>query len=198
MTKKEANDNKKKHPIRHIINTITVIILMILVLILIDISLVTYCDFGPILAIPLHTYDDGGSKEYYGLGYKVIKYHQLQGRRDKEIGPWSLKYNVSPVYIDSLDLAIEFIDDNINALENYNNQLLVVTGVLTKIENKKAIVSYIDENGKYSLDVICSLEENANIEGFELNKSTKVMGKMIKYKKEKKQEINMQHCFIEQ
>ena len=57
--------------------------------------------------IKTHTYNDGGTKEYYGLGYKVIKYNQVQGRRDKVIGSWKLKYNMNePTYkteIDSLE-----------------------------------------------------------------------------------------------
>ena len=36
-------------------------------------------------------YKDGGTKEYYGLGYKVIKYNQIEGRRDTQIGLWNLK-----------------------------------------------------------------------------------------------------------
>ena len=49
--------------------------------------------WGKLLNIARPTYNDGGTKIYYGLGYKVIKYHQTQGRRDMEIGNWSLKYN---------------------------------------------------------------------------------------------------------
>lgn len=30
----------------------------------------------PIFAIPGATYKDGGTREYYGLGYKVIKYNK--------------------------------------------------------------------------------------------------------------------------
>lgn len=36
---------------------------------------------------------DGGSKEYYGLGYKVIKCNTLSGDKSISIGSWNLKYS---------------------------------------------------------------------------------------------------------
>lgn len=33
----------------------------------------------PIFCINIATYTDGGTKEYYGLGYKVIDFHTLAG-----------------------------------------------------------------------------------------------------------------------
>lgn len=193
-----AIEKNKNHKFSRIINIFTAIVLTALILVLTDILLVTYCDIGPFLAIPLHKYDDGGTKEYYGLGYKVIKYHQLQGRRDKEIGPWSLKYRVSPIYVSSLDLAIDFLDKNEEALDYYSNELLVVDGEITEFDNKKIVVSYIDENDKYNLDVICYLEDEININELSANATIKVMGKMTKYEKKNKQIIYMQHCFIEE
>ena len=44
---------------------------------------------SPIFAIPLIRYKDGGSAEYYGLGYKVIKYVNLTAER----GPEVMKYD---------------------------------------------------------------------------------------------------------
>lgn len=36
---------------------------------------------------------DGGTKEYFGLGYKVIDFHTLAGFDDVKIGSWSMKYD---------------------------------------------------------------------------------------------------------
>lgn len=52
----------------------------------------------PIFAIPLITYKDGGSAEYYGLGYKVIKYVNLTAERGPEVmkfdfGTWFMKFS---------------------------------------------------------------------------------------------------------
>ena len=38
------------------------------------------------------TYMDGGTKEYWGLGYKVIKFNRLGGYNKVKIGSWSMQY----------------------------------------------------------------------------------------------------------
>ena len=47
----------------------------------------------PLAAILMHTLKDGGTKEYYGLGYKVIAYNKLNGYNKTHIGPFWLKYD---------------------------------------------------------------------------------------------------------
>lgn len=47
----------------------------------------------PIFCINVATYRDGGTKEYYGLGYKVIDFHTLEGFDDIKIGTWFMNYN---------------------------------------------------------------------------------------------------------
>ena len=39
---------------------------------------------SPIFSIPISMHKDGGSTEYYGLGYKVIKYVNLTGNNVAE------------------------------------------------------------------------------------------------------------------
>lgn len=65
---------------------------------LVDFTLSRY-DRKPIFAVPVKVYKDGGSVEYCGLGYKVIKYNVLDnketgkdGRKDTEFGFWNLEY----------------------------------------------------------------------------------------------------------
>lgn len=55
---------------------------------------------SPIFAIPVMRYKDGGSTEYYGLGYKVIKYVNLSVERGPEVekvdlGTWFMRYSPS-------------------------------------------------------------------------------------------------------
>jgi hypothetical protein len=55
---------------------------------------------SPIFAIPIVRYKDGGSTEYYGLGYKVIKYVDLTVERGPEIvkidiGTWFMRFSSS-------------------------------------------------------------------------------------------------------
>jgi len=52
----------------------------------------------PKFAIHTSTYKDGGTKEYYGLGYKIIKYNVMGNngeitKNNSEIGSFFLKYN---------------------------------------------------------------------------------------------------------
>ena len=41
------------------------------------------------------TYSDGGTREYFGLGYKVIAYKKLNGYDKIHIGTYFLKYDES-------------------------------------------------------------------------------------------------------
>jgi len=47
----------------------------------------------PIFMIRTSIYKDGGTKEYYGLGYKVIKCNTLVGDKKVTIGTYLLDYN---------------------------------------------------------------------------------------------------------
>ncbi|QUH26814.1 hypothetical protein [Serpentinicella alkaliphila] len=47
----------------------------------------------PIFVVRTGIYKDGGTKEYMGLGYKVIKFNTLDGRKDAVIGTWKLNIN---------------------------------------------------------------------------------------------------------
>lgn len=201
----EERESKKPGLIKKIIYVILGILLILIILSIVDIVCVSKYNKGPFFAIPVHTYDDGGTKEYYGLGYKVIKYNQVQGRRDTEIGTWGLQYNVDPIYVDVLDLAIEFNNDEEETYQKYNNQLLIVSGTLKEIDTKKnrLILSYEDEGEKYSIDVVCNLltEEEAELEAMEPKYEISAMGKMIRYdaKTEKKRPVvYLENCFADQ
>lgn len=46
-----------------------------------------------IFSISFAQYLDGGTIEYYGLGYKIIDYNILNGYKGIKVGTWFLKYN---------------------------------------------------------------------------------------------------------
>lgn len=46
----------------------------------------------PIFCINTANANDGGTKEYLGLGYKVIDFNRLDGYDEVKIGAWSMKY----------------------------------------------------------------------------------------------------------
>ena len=85
---------------RHIIS---IILIVWIAFIITDFSLAK-ANKSPIFVIPLIRYKDGGSTEYYGLGYKVIKYVKLTVEEGPKIekfdfGTWLMKF--SPTQLDS-------------------------------------------------------------------------------------------------
>ncbi len=155
--KKKGNKNIAKT----IINIVFIIIIIIMVMLTVDVVGVSRYNKGPFFAIKTKTYNDGGTKEYYGIGYKVIKYNQQQGRKDIEIGSWNLKYNIEPINISSLDLAIEFRNDYKKAYKRYGKKFIRTDGTIKQIvNNKKIIVKYSDPDKKYSLEIICNMANN--------------------------------------
>ena len=46
----------------------------------------------PIFCISLGMYLDGGTVEYFGLGYKVIDFSRLSGYDEIKIGTWAMQY----------------------------------------------------------------------------------------------------------
>ena len=201
---KKIREKKPKNPINRKLNIIFAIIIILIIMVASDIILVTKYEIGPFFVIPVHKYDDGGTKEYYGLGYKVIKYHQVQGRRDKEVGSWKLQYNIEPVYADAIDLAIEFNNDEEKTYNKYNKKFMRISGNLTNVSKKQntITISYVDEDGKYDLDIICEMEtEKEMLNSLETDKEVSVIGSMVNYKyKTNKRPATMYltNCFAEQ
>ena len=130
VVKKAKFKKKKNYNTKRIINVLFVIVMLLICLVVIDIVSVSKYNKGPFFAINTKTYGDGGTKEYYGLGYKVIKYHQIQGRRDSEVGLWNLKYYTEPLNVTDLDLAIEFEENPEKALSRYYKKFIRISGVV--------------------------------------------------------------------
>ena len=81
----------KNKKIKTLIISLLIIITIILIFFAIDIYRLRI-NKEPIFCINTITYRDGGSKEYLGIGYKIIKYNS-NNRQDFEVGTWFLKYN---------------------------------------------------------------------------------------------------------
>ena len=202
----EDNDNEedKIKKYKRIINIVFSIIVIILLLIAIDIVAVAKFNVGPFFTIPVHTYNDGGTKEYYGLGYKVIKYHQTQGRRDRELGSWSLKYKVEPITFQAVDFAIEFSGNEAKTYEKYYKSFVRIISTLEKVDtkNNKIYIGYLDEGEKYSLEIVCNMvKEQKNIDKLEVGKETTIIGSIRDFKPATKKQPNtlyINDCFAEQ
>ena len=173
----------------------------ILIMITIDVISVARYNKGPYFTIPVKEYKDGGTKEYIGFGYKVIDYNQIQGRRDKEIGFLNLKYNIEPIDMKDIDLAIEFTDNEEEAYKTYYKKFIRIESTLEYIdlENNGIIIGYNDEGGKYTFKISCTMasdkEELVNIN---VQEKVYVIGTVTDYQfetSEKPGKLILSNCF---
>ena len=181
---KRKKDNKNYRKSRIIINIIFTIIMIWLVLICIDTISVNKYNKGPYFAIKLKE-SKYGYKEYYGLGYKVIKYNQENGRRDMEIGSWNLKANYTPIDMEDIDLAIEFQKDEVATYKKYYKKFVRIYSSVKEINKSNIVIGYNDEDNKYTLDIICNMKNTRNLEK---DKEIIIVGTINDYKGSTKKE----------
>ena len=199
----DQNSRKKYKRYKKIINIVFAIILVVLVMITIDVISVSRYNVGPFFAIKTQTIKDGGTKVYYGLGYKVIKYNQEQGRRDREIGSWNLKYNIEPVDIQDIDLALEFENNYQETNKKYYKKFIRLTSTVKEInkEENTLVLEYLDEDSKYTLDIVCNMaEKKSNLEIFNVGDKASVIGTIRTFKIKTAKESNkvyISDCFAE-
>ena len=175
---------KKKINYKLIINVCFSIIIAILIMIAIDVISVGRYNRGPYFAIPVAEYEDGGTKEYLGIGYKVIDYNEIQGRRGKQIGSWGIKYNTEPYEVKDLDLALEFTAAEETAYKKYYKHYLKIESKLESMDFETNTINfgYLDEDGKYTLKMTCNMaskvEELVNID---VEEKVYVLGTVTSY-----------------
>ena len=170
---------EEEKKIKKISTIIMIVIIVIGVLVTTDILLVSKAHVGPFLAIRTKVYDDGGTKEYYGLGYKVIKYNQVVGRRDTVIGSWGIKYNTNPETFTIRELAYSIINDN----NNHIGEFIRLTGTISSKNNKNNTVTlkFTDDiDGKYDLTVKANLLSK-NIKKLNKNAPISLIGVIKSY-----------------
>ena len=187
--------------LKKIMNIIIVIILALAIMVTTDMIAVTKYDKGPYFAIRTKTYDDGGTQVFYGLGYKVIKYHQEQGRRDTELGLWSMPYSVKKTKISALDLAIEFRNKPEKTAEKFAGQFVEITGNIKKVEDSKLILQYDDPDNMYTLKINCPLAEKTNLEGLKDGSEVTMIGTIENFTlatTKNPNMVNMSNCFVKE
>lgn len=170
---------EEEKKIKKISTIIMIVIIVIGVLVTTDILLVSKAHIGPFLAIRTKVYNDGGTKEYYGLGYKVIKYNQKVGRRDTVIGSWGIKYNTNPETFTIRELAYSIINDN----NNHLGEFIRLTGTIEKKneKNNTITIKFIDdEEGKYNLTVEAKVLSK-NIKDLNKNAPVSLIGTVTDY-----------------
>lgn len=193
----------KKNTWKRIINVVFSIIVIIIIMITVDYIRVTKYGYTPLFAIKTLELKDGGTKEYTGLGYKVIDYNEIKGRRDIEIGLWGMKRNSKPIEISDVDLAIAFTNDEVKAYKKYYKKFMKIKSKVleTKEKENTIVLRYNDEDGKYTLDIICELvPEQTNIKAFEKDKEITIIGTVKNYKGSTKKEnkrLYIKNCIAE-
>jgi len=70
------------------------ILILVLVFLLTDVIRIENSK-EPIFCVSIGQYLDGGTKEYYGLGYKIIDYNILEGFNGYKVGTYFMKYDGS-------------------------------------------------------------------------------------------------------
>ena len=106
-----------------IIGIILVIIIILgLIFFIVDYNLVKKQE-KPIFCIknPAGTIRDGGTIEYFGLGYKVIDFNTLGGYKEIKIGSWFMDYD-------------DFSEEIQKVEEENRNEEFSFCGIVTKVE----------------------------------------------------------------
>ena len=165
--------------------TIIMIVALVLgTLIFIDILVANYTSVGPFIAVKVKTHNDGGTKEYYGLGYKVIKYKVKDGRNTTVVGSWTLKYDPTSKASTVEELGISFRNNTNEALKNSYKQFFIVTGKIDSIDktNKKVVLIYEDKDGgNYTTKAEFYLKNISKLKNYSKGDTITISGTFTKY-----------------
>ena len=174
-----------------VLNFFLILVMVGAFLVVFDVVMVTKFNVGPIFAIKVKTYNDGGTREYAGIFYKVIKYKQTNGRRDMVFGSYKLSYSGDVYKKSVLDLAILYRDDftNFSLLEG---KYVVVTGKVLSVSKEKQVVKliYEDSDNKYQTIVTFKMDKDANYDELKKGNTVKISGVLDDYS-DNKQGINI-------
>ena len=202
LFQKKTNDTTKINEINFgsksekivfkLLNIFIIIIIIVTIVNTIDSICVKKYNKGPFFAIPFTVYKDGGTKVYYGLGYKVIKYHQTQGRRDTQMGSWFLRYSSSPTSVEPIDLALEFRDNPNKSYKKYKGSFLKISAKLDEIDldANEAIIKYTDKDKKYTLEIVCKMAEGEDVINNIVGTDVVVLGTVDTYSVQTKKSPN--------
>lgn len=163
---KKKNNKDMLLRLNKIARIILKVVVVISVLIIIDLFLITRFEFGPLFAIRTKTYKDGGTKEYYGLGYKVIRYNVTNGREGIVVGNYSLKYNSIAKKVDLSKTKLT---------EDNNGDYVEITGKVDKVDKKNKRI--VLQNGKN--EIYCDIkEEFKEYNKISINKIVNITGRI--------------------
>lgn len=197
---------KERNPInvKKIINIVFIVVMAILTIITIDLVCVLKFNVGPFFAVRTNVYKDGGTKVYYGIGYKVIKYNQFEGKQGTKVGLWTMPYTATPTPVDMLDLAIAYRNDPVKTYKKYYDQYLKLTGAVHIVDNQKKelTIRYTDPDGKYTLDVVAKMyNKKIDLSIYQVGSTVSFVGSVSSFKDKTDTNPNqlfMRDCFMKQ
>lgn len=94
-----------------------VVILTLLTFFFIDVNRVNNKK-APLFCFSVSVHKDGGTKEYLGVGYKIIIFRTASGYNETKIGTWFMNYND---FKEEIDLYEKEKNDEINQKYNLTN-----------------------------------------------------------------------------
>lgn len=186
-----------------IFNIVFIVAMLVMLIICVDVICVTKYNVGPLFAIKTKTYKDGGTKEYYGLGYKVIKYKEINGRQDVQIGFWGMKYSTEPIIIEDVDLAIEFQNKPEQTANKYYKQYVMITSIIKEIdkEDNEIVLEYTDPDNKYTLEIECEMASDISLlDNYKVKDKVSIKGTIYKFSVREDDDSNsvtISNCFVE-
>ena len=118
----------------------------------------------PIFCINYAIANDGGTKEYIGLGYKIIDFNRSNGYDEMKIGSWFMEY-------EDFENEYNYENNNISNIKvivnSYNNipKINITNENATKIKQILSSFKYNQElcDGIYSYEIIINDEEHYRI-----------------------------------
>lgn len=113
----------------------------------------------PIFCINNITYEDGGTKEYIGLGYKVIDFHLLNGYDDIKIGTWFMNYDNFNSEFKKYDLTVDEIAKDKEYVKELDD--IVIKFNIPKEWNYEEINNSENQNVKFELKLYKELKEHS-------------------------------------
>lgn len=108
-----------KKIIKMILIVISIIIILGVIMFIVDYNKVKNNE-KPIFCILEQEVNDGGTKIYLGLGYKVIDFNTLYGFDNMKIGSYFMNY-------DDFNDEIEKYNNNLNTANNTSNEDITIT-----------------------------------------------------------------------
>ena len=105
---------------------------------------------NPIFCIKTKVYEDGGTREFLGLGYKVIDFHTINGFYETKIGSYFMKYED---FDDEISKYDNIVIDEIVKSEEYIKQIenAIIKLDLPKEWHYEEIDNPENQNAKFEL-----------------------------------------------